>query len=216
MAITVANCITDLNDQLKVSESTDSPSTAVLNALTKALRWLSRQANWSCLHTSASPTTTEGAQSVDYPANFRKLDYIVVNDGTYDGKPLTKITFRKWLRKRRDETSADYDEPTKFAQRGKKFYLEPRPDSNDGNNYTVTVWYWRWHPGIAALGTTILFPDEFSQVVFDAFAGAYLDRKGRHGKARYYWGMAEKGALELEGDFADRKARIIKYRDMGI
>lgn len=216
MSITVANVITDLNDELTLSESTTTASTAVKKAMTKALRWLSKRARWGCLHTSKEDyTTSAGDESIAWPDNFRVLDSIVVNDGTYDSKPLTKITYNKWLKRRADETSADYDEPEEYAERAQKFYLDPRPDANDGSNYTIKVWYWRWHPAITAVSTPILFADVFKEAIVAATIAAYLDGKGRHAKAQYYWGLAENESDDLRRDFEDKKPRNVKYRDLG-
>lgn len=216
MSITVANVITDLNDELTLSESTDTASTAIKKAMSKAVRWLSKRARWSCLHHSKEDySTSEGDESIAWPDNFRVLDGIVVNDGTYDSKPLTKITYNKWLKRRADETTADYDEPEEYADRGEKFYLDPLPDSNDGNNYTIKVWYWRWHPAITAVDTTILFGDVFKEAIVAATIAAYLDGKDRHVKAQYYWGMAGNESDDLKRDHADKKLRNVKYRDLG-
>lgn len=216
MSITVASVITSLNDKLILDESITTASTAVKDAMSKAVRWLSKRARWSCLHTSKEDyTTTEGDESIDWPDNFRVLDGIVVNDGTNDSEPLSEITYNKWLKRRKDESSADYDEPEEFAPRGEKFYLDPRPDANNGSNYTVKVWYWRWHPAITAIATTILFGDVFKEAIVAATIAAYLDGKDRHVKAQYYWGLARNESDDLKKDLADKKPRNVKYRDLG-
>lgn len=215
MSIDVASVITDLNDELTLSESTSTLSTAVKKAMTKGLRWLSKRARWSCLHQSKEDYTTAGDSSIAWPDNFRVLDRIVVNDGTYDGKPLKKITYERWLKRREDESIADYDEPEEYAARGEQFYLEPKPDNNDGSNYTVKVWYWRWHPAITAADTAILFADVFKEAILAATIAAYLDGKSRHVKAMYYRGLAEVESDGLKPDFEDKKPRTVKYRDLG-
>ena len=180
-------------------------------AIRAGLRWLSEQARWSVLHTSAESTTTSGTQYVDYPANYRLPDKITVNDGTYESKALSRITFAKWCFNREDETSGDYDEPENYAIRRRRFYLDPIPDDNGGSNYTVTIWYWRYHPD----QTSILFGEDFEQAVNYAVIAAYLEGKGRHSKAQYYRALAATEVALLRPGHSDKIERFTKYRDMG-
>ena len=211
MTITRTTIITALNEELNASEST-TPSARMLRAMRTGLRFVSGLARWSCLHTSKTDyTTAAGDESIAWPANFRELDVIKVNDGTYDSAPLTEISYEKWQEHREDETTADYDQPEEFARREQKFYLQPRPDANSGSNYTVKVYYWRWHPD----DSTILFGEDFEEVVNNAVIAAYLESKGRHVQAQYYKALAVGGAAELERTHAvDRKPRFIKYHDL--
>jgi hypothetical protein len=210
MTITKTTIKDALNAELKKSETITG--TEFLRAVRAGLRWLSGQARWSCLHNSKEDyTTSEGDKYIAYPDNFRVLDYIVVNDGNNDSAPLTKISYEKWLKQREDESSADYDEPDSFAKRLRRFYLEPRPDSNGGSNYTIKVWFWRYHPDQA----TILFGEDFEEVVNNAVIAAYMKQKGRHVKEQYYRALATAEVRRLRPDHEDKKPRRVKYRDMG-
>lgn len=175
------------------------------------LRWLSRQDKWSCLHTSANQATTTGTETIEYPANFRVLDEIIINDGDYDYKPLSEISFEEYKKLRAEETSSNYGRPRQFARRGEKFYLYYVPDSNDGDNYTAKVYYWRYHPD----ETTILFSEDFEEVINNAVIAAYLEDKGRHSKAVYYQAKAKGQAEELsQRHCPDRKPTKIPYKDL--
>ena len=95
------------------------------------------------------------------PTGCRVLDYIVINDGDNDGKPLKEIPYEKWLKRREDESTSNYDEPKRFARRGKKVYWDRIPDGA----YTAKFWFWRHHPGTASATEDILFGDEFDRLI---------------------------------------------------
>jgi len=212
MSITIAAIVADLNDDLNKSESGSTLSTAMLKAFSRGLRWLSRRARWSCLHASKEDYAIVNAtEYIAEPDNFRELDAIVVNDGSDDSAPLDEMSFSAWLEYREDETTADYDEPEKYAHRLKRFYLHPIADGS----YTGKLWYWKWHPAIEAADDTILFTDEFYDAVLAAVESAYLEGKGQLAKSQYYKVRAEEEVGDLRPQHEDRKPGRVKYHDMG-
>lgn len=209
MAITAANIITALNEELQISENT-SPSARMTRVIRNALRFLSGLGRWSCLYTSASAAVIAGTEYINWPDNFRLLDEIKLNDGTYDYEPLEDLEggYRQWLKNRECQTAANRNRPLYKVQRGKKFYIDPISDAA----YTATIYYYKYHPtDIAA----ILFDDDFLDCLVYAAIAAYLDSKGRHNKGAYYRALAQGKAQELqESDFEDKIHREIKYHDL--
>lgn len=215
MSISVQSIIVAINDRLKADESTTTPSTTMLDAITAGLRWISEQANWSCLYNyDTSQSVIAGGFTLDFPADYKDLDYITLNDGIYEGPPLKELDggFQQWLKNREDETSSNYDEPICMVQRGKKWYLDPKADQT----YTADIWYWKYHPVITGLSSTILFGDRFTEPVKLACIAAYLDSKQRHSEATYFYTQAAilLGPLEdTEADFAVER-HFVKYHDI--
>lgn len=213
MSLTTAKMVSRLNADLQTAESEPTFTAGGTNNLLirrrEALAWLSRQALWSCLHTSEEGSAlAEGSAYISFPSNFRILDAIVLNDGSDDGEPLKKLDggYPALLKKKEDLTSADYDEPEYYVQRLRRFYLWPVADGA----YTPTTHYWRYHPD----QSDILFGDDFEEALYCAFIAAYLDGKGRHAKARYYWTKAEAAVRDLKPDFADERHVTCRYRDL--
>jgi len=200
MAITKTNLRDAFNLWLKANELVSSARMVL--AIDEALKWLSERGKWSCLHVlDATEVLTEGANSITWPTGFRKIDCIILNDGTDDSKPLEKCSFDEIKKDRAGGSNSG--EPTKFCQRGSQFELNR--DCNQG--YTAKVSYWRYHPNQA----TILFGDEFKWTLCYAVTGAYLDGKARHSKGVYYWTMA---ASKLPEKQKDVKVKKLKYRDL--
>lgn len=212
MSIEIADLIGDVNGDLNRAESVAALSPTMEKALNRALRWLSRQGRWGCLHTSKLDyAVVAGDQYIAYPDNFRVLDQIVVNNGTYDSAPLERIDFEEWIKHREDESAGDYDEPEQFAERERRFYLEPRPEGA----YAVKVWYWRWHPAIAAIGGTILFPEEYYDALIAAVDAAYLEGLKQLSVSQYWWARAQAEVADLFGDYDETEPGRVKYNDMG-
>lgn len=206
MAITKGNIVTALNDELATSESASALSANMIRRIRAALRWLSEQGDFKCLHHYATAGLAVSEDSVNYPDNLRIIDSIVVNDGTYDSRPLEKFSddFAGYLLEKEDLTSAGYSEPKRYAERGNKIYFAPAADKA----YTVKIWFYRYHPADI---DTILFGDEFTEAINSAVTAAYLNGLGRHDKAALYWNNA---LVELGGKQRDRKVRHIRYRDL--
>jgi len=132
MAITEDEIVAALNARLDKNEDTDTISDQIYSTLSD----ISKFARWPDLHTSVIVNVFNGDTSIAYPANFRILDYITIFDGTDEGKPLDSIQYPEWLRRRESETSASYEEPRRYAKRGKAFYLDPIPDT--AKTYSIT------------------------------------------------------------------------------
>lgn len=128
---------------------------------------LSKMGKWPDLYRANveddRATLADGTESSALPTGLRVLDYIVINDGTNDGKPLKEISFKKLLRNRRDGLS--YAEPLRFARRGKSVYWDKVPDGA----YTAKFYFWRHHPVVEEAKTgddeDILFDDEFDRLI---------------------------------------------------
>jgi len=172
MAITKAEILTVLNARLNRAE------TDIDEEIRSALYDLSNMANWKDLWTSDTTNTlTAGDTYLSLPDNFKELDAIVLNDGSEDGEPLKPLVggFREWLRRREGESSSDYDEPEYYVIRGKRFYLDPVSDDNDGNDYTATIYFWRTHPNDL---DNILFGEQFREAIYNKTIAVYLQGLG--------------------------------------
>ena len=141
----------------------------ILDEIQQVLDDLSKMGKWPDLYRANveadRKTLASGTSSSALPDGLRVLDYIIINDGDNDGKPLTEIKFENWLRNREDESSSNYDEPEKFARRGKNVYWERIPDGA----YTAKFYHWRHHPIVEAAKTgddeDILFGNEYDRVI---------------------------------------------------
>ena len=173
MAITKAEIVVVLNSRLKRAET----ETTIAEEMRSALWDLSRIAAWPDLHHYATEVVTSGTQYASYPTDFRLLDRLVINDGTYDYEPLGRMNFDEWLLYRDQESSSNYDQPEFYSQRAKKFYLQPIPDAS----YTVKTWFWRYQPD----SDTLLFSDQFREAIYNATMKKYLESKGLEKSVRY-------------------------------
>jgi len=139
----------------------------IMDEIQLVLDDLSKMAKWPDLYranvTADQATLVEDTESSNLPTGCRVLDYIVINDGTNDGRPLKEITFEKWLKRREDGSSSG--EPKRFARRGKKVYWDPVSD----DDYTAKFYFWRHHPKVDVAkiddDEDILFGDEFDRVI---------------------------------------------------
>lgn len=197
MSITKANIVTALNNRLKRAETEAS----IAGEIKSGLSYLSHEGNWPCLHTSADVNLVAGNNSIDFPANFKKEDEIILNDGTSDSEPLEEISWENILVIRSGNPGRS--EPNAYAKRGVKFEL----DSACEKAYTATVYYWQNHPEQA----TILFGDEFEEALYNAVLYKYLEGKKQHQEAIYHKTICDS---ELAKQTQDRKPLQVKYRDM--
>jgi hypothetical protein len=204
MSITKEDIVAALNDDLITGEDTN-PSNQMVRRLNAGLRWLSEQGLFPCLHHYSTDLLAASEDSISKPDDFYELDCIVLNDGTYDSKPLTRFQggFSEYLKGKENLTTSGYDEPKQFVEHGTKIYFGPPANGS----YTVKIWFWRYCNNI----DNILFPDEFEEAVYNACIAAYLDGKGRHDKAKYYCSLALK---ELSGKKQDFKPRFTMYNDL--
>lgn len=161
MAVLKADILLFTNEKLRRSDAIGD----ILDEINIVLKDLSKRAKWPNLYrsnvTADQTTLASGDSAVSFPTGFRVLDKIVINDGDNDGRPLKEMTFQKWLEYREDESSSNYDEPKRYAKRGKKWYPDPIPD----DAYTAKYWFWRYHPKTLSTTEDILFDDEFDVVI---------------------------------------------------
>ena len=201
MAFTNSTIVAAVNEWLEISLTTTS--SAFLLARRQALHWLSEREKWSCLHVlDNEESLSANDNQVAWPTGFRELDCIVLNDGETDSKPLEECSFDEIKRDRAD-TPLNTGEPSKFSQRGKVFELNKDCDQA----YTAKVSYWRYHPD----QEEILFGEEFKWSLYYATCAAYLEGKGRHSKALYYWQLAKS---KLPKQKKETKPRKKKFRDL--
>lgn len=196
-----SNLATGLNTRLNRSET----AITLASEIRASLVFCSRYANWNCLHTTATSSLSSGDQYIDYPANFKALDLIYLNDGTNDKRPLELMEFERWQKRRYDETSANYDEPKRYADRGKKIYLDPLPDDT---GYTYYLRHWRIHPD----QDTILFQDAFEEAILNALMGYYQRRFGPEmaESSMFYFDVAAVELIALKPIFEDRKILTVR------
>ena len=197
--------VTVLNARLQKTETT----TTIAEDIRAGLKYVSEGGLWPCLHHTATGTLTSATQYIAWPTDYRALDAITINDGTYESRPLTRLDggFDQWLKNREDETSGNYSTPTEIAERAQKWYLDPVSDDNGGSDYTYTVRFWRYHPH----QSEILFPESFREAVFDAVIGKYLMGRKQANSAVFYLACADREMADLP---QDSKLTKIKYRDV--
>ena len=137
----------------------------ILDEIQQVLDDLSKMGKWPDLYRANveadRKTLASGTSSSALPDGLRVLDYIIINDGDNDGKPLKKIKFEVWLRNREDESSSNYDEPKRFARRGKSVFWDRIPDAA----YTAKFYHWRHHPVTTGDTEDILFGNEYDRVI---------------------------------------------------
>jgi hypothetical protein len=212
MAVTKADILTFTNAKLRL----DDKVADILDEINAVLDDLSRAAKWPDLYranvTADQSSISSGDTEIALPTGLRVLDYIVINDGDNDGRPLSRkindrvFTFAEWLRRQEDAGSTG--EPVRFARRGKNWYPDPIPD----DAYTAKYWFWRYHPKITA-DDDILFGDEFD-VVIKYGVCAEVAKTHRMSQNIALWEpryMAEKAKMLPE---EDRDTTLAKYHDL--
>lgn len=204
----ISAIVTFVNAALKESYA----AADILNEINFTLHDISKMANWPDLHRSGetgdNAALVSGSKSIDFPANFKDLEYIVINDGTDDGEPLVEIEYKKLLKKYEDLSTAEYNEPLYYAKRAKKFWLWPIPDTS----YTAKPHFWRYHPAIEADGT-ILFGDDFDVVIK---AGVCFKLAVTHKKTGYIeiWGPLYHSEKAKMKPADDKRKTVAKYHDL--
>ena len=199
MAITSSEVSTAVNDNIKHT-STD-------RELLLALKKLSGAGN-ILFAIDESQSLADGDTTLDYPDDFKGLGHIVLNDGTYDGRPLIECTYEQYLEYQNDKASSSRSEPRVFAEMGQKFYVEPISDGA----YTAKIHHYRYHPEDVS---TILFRDEWRGAIY-SLTTYYVAK--RYGLTRYIalYGLTDAGALKLAlGEVTvTEQPHFTKYRDM--
>lgn len=194
----------------------DDAITDIIDEIRAVIKDLSKRAKWPDLYradeTDDRVDLVSGTSSSSLPDGLRVLDFIVINDGTNDGRPLKFLPFEKWLKRREDESSSSYDEPERYARRGKKVFWDPVPD----DDYTAKFWFWRHHPTVLAANTgddeDILFGDEFDVLIKYGVCAEVAKTHKMTGyidiwEPRY---MAEKAKMVPEEDFV---TTLVDYPD---
>jgi hypothetical protein len=195
--MTKGEILTVLNARLKRAE------TDISTEIKAALAFVSAYGLFPCLHTSTSPTLAAAAKYLAHPTGFNTLDYITLNDGTYDSQPLDEASWEDILRWRAETTSTG--EPLSFCDRGSNFEMDCGADTA----YTATIYYWRNHPD----QETILFGNEFAEALYNLTMAFYLRGKGidQYTRADYLQSLAIADLARLPQDVKTSNA---KYKDL--
>lgn len=211
MTITAAEVLAEVNERLNRSE------TAITDELRAILKDLSIRGNFLTA-IDESQTLTSGTVSLDEPVDFKALVEaghkgdrgIVLNDGIYDGKPLKEISYAEYLRRKKDETSANYDEPKYFAHWNNKFYLDPASDDNNGSDYTSKIHHYRFHPESTS---SILFGDQFREAIYCGVTSKVEKKlKGSAANAQHELDYEREIAKLLSTE--PKQPNFVKYRDI--
>ena len=206
MATEISAIITFVNKALNESYA----AAGILDEINFTLHDISKMANWPDLHRSGDDTValSSGDKYIEFPANFKDLEYIIINDGTDDGGPLVEIEYKKLLKKYKDLSSSEYNEPLYYVKRGKKFWLWPIC----GASYTAKLHFWRYHPAIADDGT-ILFADDFDTVIK---AGVCFRVAVTHKKTGYIeiWSPLYSSEKAKMKPADDKRKTVAKYHDL--
>ena len=211
MNLTITTVVAAINETLYGGQGTVTTASG-LRAIRAGLRWVSQQAKFRCLHVKELEVAAlaGGTKEIAHPANLRILDKIVLNDGTYDGAPLTLTSYGTILAGREDQTSSRYAQPTHYASRGAYFHLMPTSDGV----YTPKISYWQNHPDITAyaVGKAFLFAEDFEEAVNFACTGKHLEQKGRKIEGNYYMALAVDAVVKLS-ELTDHQVRITKPQE---
>jgi len=149
MAILKAEILTEVNQNLGRAE------TDIDVEIRDVLYDLSSRDNF-LLNSSLAGVTTDSVAYISLPDDFKELKSIVLNDGSQDGDPLTKITWEEYLQN--ISGSPSDSEPEHYVIHNDLIWLEPNPDGE----YTVKMYFWRYHTSAI---TTILFPEQFRKCI---------------------------------------------------
>ncbi len=173
MAITKARLISKINEVFRRSIETDT--TDLDDLITDCLVELSSMGNF--LHSESTIDTVEDTYIYQLPEDF-KGDLLVKIDNE---RILDFWNFRKIQLYLNRETHAT-GVPYAFSWMGgyieseqvndELIYVYPVPDDNDGDNYTMRLFYSAYHPRKITVGSTeydacdyILFPEQFETVL---------------------------------------------------
>ena len=133
----------------------------------------------SILSSDTTQTLTSSSDYLAYPDLYKSLEKggIILNDGTNDLSPLTKISFEEYGQLM---SSGIRTTPRVFAEHKQRFYLYPPP----GAAYTSVIWFYKYHAKDVA---NIEFGDEFSNAVK---FGTVFFKSEMQGNAKYagIWG----------------------------
>ena len=107
-----------------------------------------------------SQALTSTSTTLAYPALFKSLmdGGIILNDGSYDLNPLTRISWREYREFMVSFNSGLRSVPRQYAEQNKLFYLYTPP----GAAYTTAIWFWKYHGQDVS---AIEFSDEFRNAI---------------------------------------------------
>jgi hypothetical protein len=169
MAITKANILTFVNDQLSRSETDiDNQIVSVINDL-RFLDVLEAQ--------DTDQTLSDGSTYFEEPTGFKSPISIVLNDGSYDLEPLLPMPggYKGYKAEMENFTTGDESEPKYYARFNGKIYVFPTADQD----YTITLDFYKKH---ALTPDSISFDDDFTNCL--KFGATYYTAL-KYGLTRY-------------------------------
>lgn len=166
MTIAKSEIISFWNEARKGSLTEDA--TALDVAIQLCLNDLSNSNFLKSSDTSQSLTST--STTLAYPDLYKSLPDggIILNDGSYDLEPLTRISWREYRNLMTSFNSGLRSTPKVYAEQNKKFYLYAPP----GQSYTTTIWFFKYH---AQSVDSIEFGEEFRNAIY--FGTVYFKSK---------------------------------------
>lgn len=130
-----------------------------------------------------------------------------------DNRPLGKITWQEYQILIRDETSADYDLPNRFAIHGGFWYPYPTPDAV----YTATLFYNAFileSEGGTNAVDDIKFKDIYRNAIYAKTKAQYCRSIGWTDKAVEYETDYRQLVLPPLKKLVEREPRFVRFRDI--
>ena len=156
MTIEKSEIIAFWNEARKGSLASDA--TNLDEAIKTCLNDLSNSNFLKAYDTTQTLTNTD--TTLAYPSLYKDLidGGIILNDGSYDLEPLTRISWREYKELMTNFNSGLRSTPKVYAEQNSLFYLYVPP----GQSYTTEIWYWKCH---AQSADTIEFGEDFRNVI---------------------------------------------------
>lgn len=197
MTILKAEVLAHLNKDLNRAE------TDIDEYILEALKDLSLQDDF--LWSDKTIPTTNGGDSYSVPDDCKKELVIKIDDN----RPLGKITFREYQALISNETSADRDEPNRYAIHGGKIYPYPTPD----DIYQMKVYYPAFILESGAVDT-IVFKDIYRNAIYCKTKAQYCRSLGWTDMAIKYETDYRQLILPPLKKLVEREPGFVRFRDV--
>lgn len=150
-------------------------------------------------------TLSNGGTTLDAPSLYKDVITIVLNDGSYDLRPLIALPggYREYLQLIANSSAGDYSTPRWFAEYQSKFYVYPI----SGGDYTTKIDFYKDHIQTVEGQDDIEFGDEFRNCIY---WGVTFYVALKRGLSRYFDLWGSKYANEHE------KRRLLQKRQPSI
>ncbi len=201
MTILKVEILTHLNKELNRSE------TDIDEFILEALKDLSLQDKFLWIQSELD--TMIGRPYYSMPPDYKSLMTVKMDDN----RPLGKITWQEYQILIRDETSADYSLPNRFAIHGGFWYPYPTPDAV----YTATLFYNAFvleSEGGTNAVDDIKFKDIYRNAIYCKTKAQYCKAIGWTDKAVEYETDYRQLILPPLKKMVEREPRFVIYRDL--